>query len=249
MKQKPLKERLAYFWDYYKWPAFAVVALIIAAVSYTVSLLYAPEYKVNGLLLNAYSYSNYEQIQSEIKLLADHFVKAEVLDAKKVEVNLDGSRVYYPDNGKDSYNYDTIQLILTYTAADALDFIIGDKDAMLELAYMQVFQNLETVLSNAQLQVLDGDILYIDFAVVEQREAALDQNLDTSDIVYPDPAKPEVMTQPVPVFVQLKQSEKLERIYTQPAETLVFGFAGSSRGGYTVPFLNYLLENAQFSLF
>lgn len=29
MKQKPFKERLAYFWDYYKWHTLAVLALVI----------------------------------------------------------------------------------------------------------------------------------------------------------------------------------------------------------------------------
>ena len=243
MKQKPFKERLAYFWDYYKWHTLAVLALVIVAISYTVSILREPDYKANGLLLNAYSYSNYEQIQANIQSLADGFSKAEDLDDKNVEVNLDGSRVYYLDEENDAYNADTIQLILTYVASESLDFIIGDEDAMLELAYMQMFQDLSSILNDEQLQKLDDSVLYIDMAVVEKREAALDQDLDTSDIVYPDPTKPERMERPAPVFVRLAQSDKLNGIYTQSSESLVFGFTGRNQGGYAEAFLNYLLEN------
>lgn len=243
MKQKPFKERLAYFWDYYKWHTLAVLALVIVAISYTVSILRGPDYKENGLLLNAYSYSNYEQIQANIQSLADGFSKSENLDDKNVEVNLDGSRVYYLDEENDAYNADTIQLILTYIASESLDFIIGDEDAMLELAYMQMFQDLSSILNDEQLQKLDDSVLYIDMAIVEKREAALDQDLDTSDIVYPDPTKPESMERPAPVFVRLAQSDKLNGIYTQSSESLVFGFTGRNQGGYAEAFLNYLLEN------
>lgn len=243
MKQKPFKERLAYFWDYYKWHTLAVLVLVIVAISYTVSILREPDYKANGLLLNAYSYTNYEQIQANIQSLADGFSRAENLDDQNVEVNLDGSRVYYLDEENDAYNADTIQLILTYAASESLDFIIGDEDAMLELAYMQMFQDLSSILNDEQLQKLDDSVLYIDMAVVEKREAALDQDLDTSDIVYPDPTKPESMEQPVPVLVRLAQSDKLNKIYTQPSEALVFGFTGHNQGGYAEAFLNYLLDN------
>ena len=242
MKQRPFKERLAYFGDNYKWHMLTVLALVIVAISYIVSILHEPDYKANGLLLNAYSYSNYEQIQANIQLLADGFSRAENLDDKNVEVNLDGSRVYYLNEENDSYNADTIQLILTYVASDSLDFIIGDEEAMLELAYMQLFQDLRVILNNEQLQKLNDSVLYIDMAVVEQREAALNQNLDTSNIVYPDPTKPESMEQPAPVFVRLAQSDKLNEIYTQPSESLVFAFTGRNQGGYAEAFLNYLLD-------
>ena len=116
------------------------------------SILRGPDYKENGLLLNAYSYSNYEQIQANIQSLADGFSKSENLDDKHVEVNLDGSRVYYLDEENDAYNADTIQLILTYIASESLDFIIGDEDTMLELAYMQMFQDLSSILNDEQLQ-------------------------------------------------------------------------------------------------
>ena len=85
MKQKPFKERLAYFWDYYKWHTLAVLVFVIVAISYTVSILREPDYKVNGLLLNAYSYSNYEQIQSDIQSLVDGFSKAENPDDKTLK--------------------------------------------------------------------------------------------------------------------------------------------------------------------
>lgn len=114
---------------------------------------------------------------------------------------------------------------------------------MLELAYMQMFQDLSSILNDEQLQKLDDSVLYIDMAIVEKREAALDQDLDTSDIVYPDPTKPESMERPAPVFVRLAQSDKLNGIYTQSSKSLVFGFTGRNQGGYAEAFLNYLLEN------
>lgn len=243
MKSKPFKERLTYFWDYYKWHTLAVFALLIVAISYTVSLLQAPDYKVNGLLLNAYSYLDYEQIQENVQLLEDTFSEQAQLPEKNVQINLDASRVYDPTGENETYNYDTMQLMLTYIASDALDFAIGDEDTMLALAYMQVFQDLRSVLSEQQFQACSDDLLYIDYAVVEAREEALNQDLDASGIVYPDPSEPDKMEDPIPVFIRLDQTNMLNEIYVQPSGELEFGFTGSNQYGYAEEFLRYLLDS------
>lgn len=243
MKDRPVKERLRFFWDYYKWHTIAAVVLVVFLVSYISAILAEPDFKLNGLLLNAYSYSNYEQVQEECQTLANAFTEDYAIDQSVLEVVLDPSRVYYTDGENTSYNSDTLQLILTYTAADALDFIVGDQEAMMEIAYMEVYRDLHGFLNEEQLEAYDGDILYIDYAVVVERQEALDRNLDDSDIVYPDPTDPEGMAEPIPVLIRVSDSQKLRSIYTQSGENLFLGFTGSNKSGLDIPFLEYLLES------
>ena len=61
MCQKPLKQRLAYFWDYYKWYAIAAAVLLAAVAVYVGGLLSEAEDSVYGLMLNTCNMLNQQR--------------------------------------------------------------------------------------------------------------------------------------------------------------------------------------------
>lgn len=242
MRSQPVGIRVRYFWDYYKWHTITVVILLTLAISYMVALLTEPDATVNGMLINSYNYFRYEEMDKQAQELASAFLEHQGKTKDQLSLAMDTSRVYYVGEEDDSYNYDTIQLLLMYTAADSLDYVTGDSGALIDLAYMQFFRNLKDHLPDVVLQKHKDDILYIDMALVEQRQEALDNNLDQSNITYPDPSKPEQMKDPIPVLICIDNSVRLREIYGDNVSQLYFAFTSSDKGGNTSAFLQYLLQ-------
>ena len=242
MKNQSTGRRMRYFWDYYKWHVIIVVTVLASVISYVISVLNEPDVTIYGLLLNSYSYFNYEKMDAQSNALADSFLDQCQLTEDQMQILLDTSRVYHVDGKDDTYNYDTIQLLYACTSAESLDFITGDAASMIELAYMQFFWNLEELMPEEMLQKYKGDILYIDMAVVRQRETAVNQGLDENTIVYPDPFKPELMEEPIPVLICVDDSTHLQDIYSPNKEYLFFAFTSNDKTGYTQQFLLYLLQ-------
>lgn len=242
MRSEPIGIRVQYFWDYYKWHTIIFVTLLALAISYTVALLTEPDATVNGMLINAYNYFRYEEMDKQTQELASAFLEQQGKSEDQLSLNMDTSRVYYVGEEDHSYNYDTIQLLLTYTAADSLDYVTGDSAALIDLAYMDFFGNLEDHLPDEVLQTNKEDLLYIDYAVVEQRQEAFDNNLDLSIIIYPNPSKPEQMKDPIPVLICIDNSERMREIYGDSVGQLYFAFTSSDKDGNTAAFLQYLMQ-------
>lgn len=242
MRNQSAGKRIRYFWDYYKWHVLIGVTVLASAINYVVSVQNEPDATVYGLLLNSYSYFNYEKVDAQTQALADSFLDQCQLTENQMQILLDTSRVYYVDGKDDTYNYDTIQLLYACTSAESLDFITGDAASMIELAYMQFFWNLEELMPEEMLQKYKGNMLYIDMAMVRQRETVVNQDLDDNIIVYPDPSKPELMEEPVPVLISVDDSTHLQNIYSQNDGSLFFAFTSKDETGYTLKLLCHLLQ-------
>lgn len=242
ISDQSVEKRFKYLWYYYKWHAIICIVLFVAIIGYFNAIINEPETVLNGLLLNSYSYSRYDTLERQVNKLVNTYFEQENITESQMQINLDTSRVYYVDGEDDSYNYDTLQLMLACTAAESLDFVTGDAVALIDLAYMQFFANLEDHLPEELMQKHNSDILYIDMAVVRQRERSLNNNIDDSSIIYPDATKPELMEEPVPVLICINGSVQLRDIYGPNFESIFFAFTSDDQTGNTFRFLRYLLK-------
>ena len=205
MCQKPLKQRLAYFWDYYKWYAIAAAVLLAVVAVYVGGLLSEAEDSVYGLMLNTCNMLNQQRNEQLAQDMASEFRQELGRSEKELELTLDVSRSYDPDSGYYG-NYDTLQLILNYSMGGMLDFVVADEASMLDLAYAGYFRNLKDLFSEQELEQYSGQLLYVDMAVIENGSV----KAGGSD--YPDPRKPEDMEEPVPVFVDVSASDKIGQL-------------------------------------
>ncbi len=238
IKNGTLKQKAAYFWEYYKWHVIIPVIIITAVSCYIYQLVTKTDDIVNGILLN----TNNIEAQALADQVASDFSEEMKIDTKKYSVSLNTALRYNDNNTKDVSNYESMQALMAWVGAGAVDFISGDMDTLSGFAYREYFVDLRKILSKDEIAKYEPYFLYVDMAVIEAQNKAADNNQPIETITIPDCKKPEAMKEPVPVLIDVKQCEALSEIYSG-AETLVLGITGNAPNKeMTLNFLNYIME-------
>lgn len=232
-----IKQKISYIWDYYKWHIIIPILAIIAITSYIVNLVTAPDIILNGVMLNIH---NLESAPASETLLPD-FYKEQKVDTKEEEITLNTNLYYSIDNP--SSNYESSQVLMAWLAAGQLDFITGDAVSLTDLAYKEYFTDLRDYLTDEQLEKYEPYFLYMDYDVYKKRSELINNMDDASIIELPDCTKPEEMADPIPVMIDMSQSEKLKEVYGNTSEVLAFGVTvKETHKEMTTAFLDYLME-------
>ena len=157
-----------YFYDYYKFEAFIIIAVLYFVGSLTYTKLTEKEIVLAGALLNQYNILAEKQILD----LGDDFLVGQGFDIKdnKVEFN---TSLRYAHSGDSSFNDATIQGLAAQCAGGTIDFITGDMEAMAIFAYGEYFYDLREVLTEEEMDLFEPYILYVDLDYQRQVEEAL----------------------------------------------------------------------------
>lgn len=231
------KQKISYIWDYYKWHIMIPIILVVAITSWIVNMITAPDIILNGVLMNIY------KMESDFsgEELVNGFYDAHGIDSKEEEINLNMNLYFNSDSAND--NYQTLQVLMAWHAADSLDFITGDIPAMTDLTYRGYFSDLREVLNDDQLAMYEPYFLYIDQDFFIKRSEKIDEMEDVSDMTYPDPTKPEDMVDPIPVMIDISQSKKAADAYAGIDDIIAFGITANVQNTETtLDFLDYLME-------
>ena len=240
VKHGPLKERLAYFWDYHKWHVIIIAAVVIFLIYSIYTTVTKPETLLSGMILNTHNQEAYQAGQD----ITTDFLKGQNIDTKKNTIDLNTSLSYSTDS-KDaaSSNYTTLQVITAQASAGVLDFVLADLDTMTDLAYRNMFADLTTVLTEEQMTEYAPYFLYIDRDIFLQRDEAFNETGDASSIVLSVCETPDGMKDPIPVFLDISQCEKMTSLYLETPDTLVIGVTQKTEHQEMMTkFLDYLME-------
>lgn len=240
VRRRTSKQKLIYFWDYYKWHTIIILVVIAFFSTLIYRAVTEPDMTLNGILLNTFS----ESTENPTTTLVDDFMENQNLDASNCEVTLNTSLFYTVNSETDIQmsNYEAIQVLLSQSSTGELDFITGDERALTDLAYKEYLADLTEVLTPEQLALYEPYLLYVDWSVVEEIELAGKNNEDSSKIELPDSRNPEAMKEPIPVLIDISHAEKLTEVYNYPFETLVFGIVNTENKDMTLKFLDYILK-------
>lgn len=201
MKSKPFRQRLSYFWDYYKW--YILVALLaLVLLGHTVSAkLTQKDVILNGILIDGMA-------PLEVPAAVQSFYDANGIDSQKQEMVLDTGLAL--DSGMPSVVANTYQVIHARVGAQDADFIMGYEYAIQRLAYdsSHMFADLRELFSAETLAGWEGSIYYIDGSVL-----SLIAGAGFEEIPLPDPFQPEDMTDPIPVALDVSACAAFSSVY------------------------------------
>lgn len=232
MQDKPLKERLLFFWDYYKWPTILVV-LVVVALSYTVAQRLAEKETVlSGILINSTS-------PMEDPAFLQNFCDHEQIDTKKQEIVLLAGLSL--ESETPSMGYMTYQRIHAGIAAKDTDFLIADTKALQQCGYdsSNMLMDLRQFLSPEQLAALSGRLYYIDASLRDR-----DYTGQEDAVTYPSPSAPEEMVTPIPVGIDIHDCKELLDFYYPTNQPLYFSVAcNAPHSDRTLHFFEYIMEH------
>lgn len=224
MENGTLKQKIAYFFDYYTLHTVIIAAVIILATTFIYQQATKPDVVLNGLLLNVFSFDEGDPVED----LKNGFMDYIDMNTKEYDMSLNTSLMLGlgDDSGQSQMNdYQASQAMMVQCSAGAIDFISSPLNAIFDYGYGDMLANFETVLSKEELEKYELYFLYVDAAVVKQKAEAFDNNIDANEIPCPDPTKPEEMKEPIPVFIDVTKCEKIADIYDYSEETIVVSVA------------------------
>ena len=201
MKHGTPKQKLEYFWLYYKWHVIIAVAAIVAISSFIYEAVTRKETALFALFLNSFvlaedSGESYKQ----------SFLDTAEIDTDEYEIMLDTSLYFQPDSmGEDTYT--AVQKVSVYVAAGEIDLLGADQAAFEHYAYLDFLSDLRDMLTPEQIEKYSSSFYYIDREVLEAKQEAED-NLEEFTSEYPDPSKPEEMADPIPVGIFLENASE-----------------------------------------
>ena len=232
LKGKSPTEKLKHIWLYYKWYLGAALLLVIYVSSTIYSNVAAANCILNGVFLNTTAPSYSVLSHGEEFLAAGSYTP--------------GSEVYFdtmhystdPDAEDAASVYETFQLLLAKAHAGELDLLVTGSGTLNQLIYNEFFLDLNQILTTEQIQTYDGLFLYMDKAFLSQLG-----DPGAAPASYPDPTKPELMTEPVPVLVDIRNSKAVSALYTDSTDLYALGFVvGGQHPEVARHYLDYLME-------
>ena len=159
MKNAPLKDRIAYFWEYNKLETFLVVFGTICVISIAVTILGRKDVVLEGMLINRFWM---EMEGAGCESITEDYLAYRELDADDYDLMLNGSSNYFPNNDGVliEENVNTSQLIAASCSAQSLDFIIAEPDTLHEFDQAEYFLDLRELLTAEQLEEYEEYLIY-----------------------------------------------------------------------------------------
>ncbi len=238
MKDKSFKEKLGYFWEYYR--VHTIVGLFVAIVLIWIlhDVLTAKPYAVYATLIN-------DQLPEAAEIWQQDFARYAEVDTKKEEVYLDATTRLNLANTSSSSDYYSAQKMMAVIVSGDLDVLIADPDVFDNYASNDIFLDLRTVLPEDFLAEIQDHLYYVDLDVVQADTDAevVYENTDTqapvgmlpqaassllpeADFLAPDPTQ---MSNPVPVGIIYTNGGTLDKAPDYDGTVAIGGIPASSK--------------------
>lgn len=201
-KEMPLKKKVSHIFYYYKVPIFAVLFTVIFIGWTAIMESSEKESVLNGIMLNTYVTES---------SLSENLVGALELDTDTYTVDVNTSFNY---SGTDDYSdYEDYMNIIAQMSTGYLDFMTGDLESMLDLAYKGFFPDLRDILREDVYEAWEPCLLYIDFALLSE------ENMTVTE--YPDCRDPASMEDPMPVLIDMSACSAVLEDYGYPEDITI----------------------------
>lgn len=239
IKNAPLKQKLKYFWGYYKVHTIAVICIV------TFIIVFIAEASRNQQthLFVAFLNSTQNSIEKADEFANEYAKFANLKLDRNNYCAFDSSMIIKKKPSNDA-EVTSRQRMMVYTTTGEIDIIAAASDVFTEYANGQMFFDLRNYLTEEQIQKYSPYFYYVDQTVVEilNSDAAVFGDEDYVPPEIPDPTKPEDMDNPVPVGLYITDIAKINDTYTfYDGDDIAMGVVlnGKHREN-TLKFIDYL---------
>ncbi len=158
LKGKSPKEKLAYFWEYYKVPALIVLLVVIFGSDLIYNIVTKKAIVMEAAFVNMVTAEDFDSEQE-----AAGFVTWAGIDPKEYEAVFD-TGIYIDYDGGDEYTAVNIQKVMAMISARALDVILADDSYLEQTADEGYYADLSEVLPEELLAQFEAEdkVLYRD---------------------------------------------------------------------------------------
>lgn len=248
LKGKSPKEKLQYFWYYYKIHTIVIVCVVIFLVTMLHDILSAKDYAFYGVMLNSVDLSG--------DSMEDAFGEYAGLDLETYECFIDtDSTLSY--RSATQYDMATSQRLIALVQTKDLDALVFDSEIYNNYANNGMFVDLSTLYSPEELQKYEDRLYYVDNAQIARADedpdyknealAFLDEEKEiTNDDILREAEThrhPENMEDPIPVGIFLEGSPFVQKTNAYDILTPVFGISATTTRPETAKkFLDFLWD-------
>lgn len=250
------KEKLAYFWDYYKIHTIAVIAVIAFVIAFVNSYRSSKTTAFYAVLLNADTYGDNAAAASAWN---EGFMEYAGIDPEAYQVNIDTS-VSLSAGGGDQYEVANRQKMMAMMHAGDIHAIVADTETFEGYARLEYFYDLNAAFSEEELAPYADLLYYTDGAAFDAETGdTLEEMEAAQEAVYSmaiDHSDPSSMEKPVAVGIRIPQTGNRlgdsgyynyisERDYTfqgYPSEVVIGIPLSVEDPEITLQFLDYLFE-------
>lgn len=151
MKDKSFKQKISYFWDYYRWHVIIAVAVVVLGGSLIKDITSHKDYGMYGIFLNAF------RMVEDTTPFTDDYIEYANINTDEYTVLFDGNVVMNEDMDENSVN--ASQMLLVHIAAQDLDVMTMDNYNFIKYAYNQTFMDLRDILTPSQMAGTGSPVL------------------------------------------------------------------------------------------
>lgn len=236
LKHGTPKQKLRYFWDYYKWHTIAAIAAILILIFSIREIVTRKDTAFYACFLNLTRY-DYTMDEAESVIAFAEFAG---INTDKYKVFFDTS--IQTGTGTIADN-DSSQKLFAYLFAAEIDVMVSDLDSILIYAYQGDFYDMRDFLSEEQFAACQNAFYYIDGAVLAEVKAASESNDLSYSPVYPDPLLPDRMKDPIPAGVVLRDDNPLAKdYYFYEKKGAVSVLINTKRPELALKFLDFVMQ-------
>lgn len=201
------KEKLAYFWDYYKIHTIAVIGGIALVVSFVHQIAANKPYAFYAMLLNA---AVGEENTDTSVIWENEFLEFAGIDAEAYRVCIDTTLSLSSANSGSQYEMANRQKIAAMMHAGDIHAIAADTETFESYAHAETFCNLSDVFTEEELAPYADLLYYTDAAGFNEDSVSTLTEMEAAQKAFRekviDHSNPSAMEKPVPVGIRIPTS-------------------------------------------
>lgn len=200
------KEKLAYFWDYYKIHTIVAIAVIVFVIAFINSYRSNKPIAFYAVMLNADSYGDNAAVANT---WSEGFMEYAGIDPAAYQVNIDTSVTISADGG-DQYEVANRQKMMAMMHAGDIHAIVADTETFEGYARLEYFYDLNAAFSEEELAPYADLLYYTDGTAFDVETGdTLEEMEAAQEAVYSmviDHSDPSSMEKPVAVGIRIPQT-------------------------------------------